>query len=595
MKLGIAVQLEDFPWATAPMPDGLGEAWFSGLNANVGADVVLHICMPVEVIPEPGKLNVNFTTFEATPAPPEWVARNREHDLLIVPSESSRQAWIAGGMPAGRIALCPLGVDAALYGRPAPSTPLPWKTAEGRPVASFGTRLLNISEVTVRKNLGGLLGAWLQATRPNDDAVLVLKWTSPYGASWVRRFIDRLQINVEQTVGRRFADAAPLCVVDQIYADADMLRVYASASHYLSLSLGEGWDFPMMEAGASGLKLIAPNHSAYPAYLDAAGATLIPASAIPADARGWGAMPESVFAGTTWWEPDHAIAVAAIRDAIDGRETGREPPRERLLRDFSWERATRTLVAILDEALGRATVPARTALPASTASDASDAGRSIVRAWLARYDRDYAPRLGRRAETFRAAFSHILADGGPVQILETGCTRMADNWDGDGQSTLLFDDLVNAVGGGVWSVDLSPAAVAFASVQTGPRTRVVQADSVAWLSNFATESPELLFDLVYLDSFDIDWTNPHPSALHHLQEFVHAWRLLRPGGVLVIDDDLRPDCGKGMYVRDHLARLGIEPLFSGYQIGWVKPAKPSDAAAWPVERPAARPIRDATA
>ena len=62
-------------------------------------------------------------------------------------------------------------------------------------------------------------------------------------------------------------DAAPVRVLHDLVADAKAPGLYAAATHYISLSHGEGWDQPMMEAAAAGLKLIAPSHSAYLTYL----------------------------------------------------------------------------------------------------------------------------------------------------------------------------------------------------------------------------------------------------------------------------------------------------------------------------------------
>ena len=77
---------------------------------------VLQFCMPHQVIEWQDKPTINFTMFEATRAPANWIARSKNHDLVILPTESSRQAWIAGGMPPDRIRLCPLGIDPVLYG-----------------------------------------------------------------------------------------------------------------------------------------------------------------------------------------------------------------------------------------------------------------------------------------------------------------------------------------------------------------------------------------------------------------------------------------------------------------------------------------------
>lgn len=191
--------------------------------------------------------------------------------------------------------------------------------------------------------------------------------------------------------------------------------------------------------------------------------------------------------------------------------------------------------------------------------------------WLTRFDYWFAPLLGRRSPTFRRAFQHALALDAPHYVLETGCVRHLGNWAGDGLSTVLFDDLVSHVDGHFWSVDIDADAVEMSRSITGAHTTIQTADSIAWLAEFPRRYPSQLMHLIYLDSYDINWSDPHPSALHHLHEFVHAWQLLRPGGLLVVDDDVGPSRGKGMYIRDHLRKLGIDPLFSEYQIGWVKP------------------------
>ena len=190
-------------------------------------------------------------------APAEWISRSKNHDLVILPTESSRQAWIAGGMPPDRIRLCPLGIDPVLFG-----AAIPPRELAGR---KYGTRFLNVSAYGPRKNLGGLLRAWKRATTRSDDAVLLLKVGCYEPIS--REALERDLVGMET--------AAPVHVLHDILSDAEMPGLYA-ATYYISLSHGEGWDLPMMEAGGSGLKLIAPRHSAYQAYLDDSVATLLP-------------------------------------------------------------------------------------------------------------------------------------------------------------------------------------------------------------------------------------------------------------------------------------------------------------------------------
>jgi hypothetical protein len=104
----------------------------------------------------------------------------------------------------------------------------------------------------------------------------------------------------------------------------------------------------MVEAAASGLKLIAPEHSAYLAYLDSSTASLIRSHEIPVQYEGDAATAE-LFRGAHWWQPDQEQAIQYIREAIEGRDTGKASPRDRIVRDFSWAESTRRLIGVLDE------------------------------------------------------------------------------------------------------------------------------------------------------------------------------------------------------------------------------------------------------
>jgi glycosyltransferase involved in cell wall biosynthesis len=131
---------------------------------------------------------------------------------------------------------------------------------------------------------------------------------------------------------------------DALLADADMPRLFAAATHYWSMSHGEGWDQPMIEAAATGLRLIAPRHSGYTAYLDDTIARLLPARLVPADfGRGW----ES-FRDAEWWEPDEKAAADAVREAIDRGPAG-PTARSRIVSAFTWDQAARRLLEILAE------------------------------------------------------------------------------------------------------------------------------------------------------------------------------------------------------------------------------------------------------
>jgi glycosyltransferase involved in cell wall biosynthesis len=342
---GVRIQLTDVPyWHPVKLPPDVRDPWFEQLVSPVPAASVLQFCMPHQVVAGEGRLTVNYTMFEASAVPAGWVARGSDCDLVIVPTRSSLEAWLASGYPRGKLRVCPLGVDVGRFGPATEALPLP--AQGGRPVSDYRVRVLNVSDSMPRKNLAGLVRTWISATSAGDDAILIIK-VGPATREATSALFRRLAI-MEQTLGKRRDQAAPILFVNRLLADAEMPGLYAAATHYWSMSHGEGWDQPMTEAAATGLRLIAPAHTAYLDYLDSDVAQLIPVRAVPADARPdpWTA---ELFEGASWWTPDEDAAGQALRNAIDGRDQPAASIRDRLASSFTWPQAGARLVEILTE------------------------------------------------------------------------------------------------------------------------------------------------------------------------------------------------------------------------------------------------------
>jgi hypothetical protein len=173
-----------------------------------------------------------------------------------------------------------------------------------------------------------------------------------------------------------------------------------------------------------------------------------------------------------------------------------------------------------------------------------------------------------------------------MTILETGCIRNPGNWEGDGQSTVLWDRYVHERANGWFvSVDFDFESVEKSRVLVGPRSNVDCADSVIWLSRQERRKP---VDLLYLDSFDFEMDDPIPSALHHLKELYAALPLIGPDTLVMVDDspislDGTPSgtmriTGKGRLVAEYAAEYGATLQFAHYQVGWTGMHKRTNGA-----------------
>lgn len=205
------------------------------------------------------------------------------------------------------------------------------------------------------------------------------------------------------------------------------------------------------------------------------------------------------------------------------------------------------------------------------------------------FDEQAYPRLARRKESFRYIFEYLDSKNRPVFLAETGCVRREDTWEGEGQSSLLFDRFCREWSGSqAYSVDINPDATNLCKTLVSSTLQVHTSDSVLFLRNLAANRPANFeyLDLLYLDSYDVEFNDPHISALHHMKELMAAANLISAETLVVVDDAplqgffvqsaggldliMEPEIsGKGKYVADYAKTLGLTPVFTGYQVGWI--------------------------
>ena len=157
-------------------------------------------------------------------------------------------------------------------------------------------------------------------------------------------------------------------------------------------------------------------------------------------------------------------------------------------------------------------------------------------------------------------------------IIETGTAWDRNNWDGQGQSTLIWDwVLLSKPAFRAISIDITPLHVETA------RSQVVSPNICIWLGDSVRTLNTIDCDIIaqcrllYLDSYDWQTDINLESAFHHMAELATVWPLLPSGCMIVVDDRHGLRAGKHWLVEAFMKQLGIEPCFVDYQIGWVKP------------------------
>jgi predicted O-methyltransferase YrrM len=189
---------------------------------------------------------------------------------------------------------------------------------------------------------------------------------------------------------------------------------------------------------------------------------------------------------------------------------------------------------------------------------------------------DLVNKTTKRAPSFALMINHVMPIHEPL-IVETGCARQENNFEGDGMSTTIFDTFIDYHGGEFYSVDINPDNARFAAANA-KKANITCSDSVKFLHQQSKiwSSQNRKIDLLYLDSFDLDLNNLHPSSLHHIFELTAIMPCLREGTMICVDDN--PECvdengnpidaGKGLYIKQFMDLIGKERIYTGYQWVW---------------------------
>jgi hypothetical protein len=197
------------------------------------------------------------------------------------------------------------------------------------------------------------------------------------------------------------------------------------------------------------------------------------------------------------------------------------------------------------------------------------------------FEENYAA-LGHRVGTMKKVLEYLDGVENP-RIVETGTTRkpLSIGLQSDGCATLIFQEYLKSRFTekelkernlpALTSIDCDANACRIANMLTEDWVDIAWSDSVAYLDKL-----EGKVDLLFLDSMDFDIFRfeenkyDNRSAEHHLKELLAAQHLIKKGTLIVVDDCSEDwNYGKGQLVKEYFEALGVEPLFTDYQIGWI--------------------------
>lgn len=209
---------------------------------------------------------VGRTMFETDRLPSGWLPRLQYMDEIWVPTNFSRDIFIASGYPSDKLRVIEETVDTSMFvpvERRAVTYEKHKKLSRLSVIPSNTVVFLFVGKFEERKGIDILLNAYFTEFS-SYEAVVLLLVTSAYHSS--SDFEDQIS-KIKNNLGITKKNLPEIIILSGLNQD-DMPVLYSFAQALVIPSHGEGWGRPHMEAMACGTPVVATNWSGPTAFMD---------------------------------------------------------------------------------------------------------------------------------------------------------------------------------------------------------------------------------------------------------------------------------------------------------------------------------------
>lgn len=268
-KKDIEVKFLVTPWGDTPWilnrskNNGLiGEIMNNTVSPDYKADVSLQLQLPNEWDPNLSPVNIGITAaVETDRANPEWVSACNKMSCIVVPSVHAQKSLSNAGEVSVPMHVIPESFSDEILSHDSRSIDL--SNIETKFNFLVFGQMTGNNPFNDRKNLLFTIKWLCEAFSNDDDVGIILKTNSGRNTKIDRNIVFKNLLGLSKEVRKTSNPKLYLLHGDMDDAEIASLYKHPKVKALVSLTRGEGYGLPILEAAASGLPVIATNWSGH--------------------------------------------------------------------------------------------------------------------------------------------------------------------------------------------------------------------------------------------------------------------------------------------------------------------------------------------